>query len=97
VFLRAILGHGDHAAANGEVPVGVVGIEDRQRHTGALPHVAILHPALGGVDQDEIAIGVDPDGRDLRLAAGRDGRQMAWRRSISGSTDTRTAGRAKSA
>jgi hypothetical protein len=59
----------DDPAANLDVPSGMAGIGDTQRHSVVAGEVSLLLVAFDGVDQDCRAVVVDPDGRGLRRAA----------------------------
>jgi len=75
----ALFGRPPHPAADLDVAVGIVRIEDRQRDPRAFFHVACLDPALGGVYPDHPVGVVEPHRRHLRRAVRHDRREMGKR------------------
>ena len=68
-----VFGDLDDAAANLDVAVGIFGIDDGERDTRVAANVFIFLTALGGVEDDVLAVEVAPDGGDLRAAIGHEG------------------------
>src|SRR5579883_1858252 len=73
VLAGALLGDLGHAAANFEVAVRVLRVHDGQRDAGIAADIAILLAPLGGVEDDVLAVVVDPHGSDLGASVGHEG------------------------
>lgn len=68
VFIGAGFADFHHPALNLEVAVGVGRVGDAQGNARVAAHVAVFDPSFGRVDEDVIAVGVEPDRRHLRRA-----------------------------
>ena len=77
--VRALFGHVPDPAADLDVAIGIVGVEDRKRHRRAFLHIACLHPTFRGIDPDLPVRVVEPYGGHLRRPVRHDRRQMGER------------------
>src|SRR3990172_10818494 len=77
VLVGALLGDLRHGVPDGEVAVRIVRVRDLEGHVGPLLHIPVLEAALGRVDQNMLAVIVDPYGSDVRRAIGHLGRQVS--------------------
>src|SRR5205085_12267574 len=66
VRVCAMLGDFNNAAANLQIAVRVLRINDGQRNPRIAAHILILLAGFGGIDDDVVAFDVAPDGGDLR-------------------------------
>ena len=71
----ALLGDLRNLAADFQVTVWIVGINNGHGYAGIAAHIAVLLPALGGIEDDVIPVDVDPYGSGLRAAVGHQGGQ----------------------
>src|SRR6202521_6072366 len=70
VLVRAVLGNLNHGAAYLQITIGIVGIDDGQRHPRIAAHVAVLLPAARRIKDHMLAVEVAPHGSDLRASVG---------------------------
>src|ERR1700722_1137583 len=75
MLVRPIGRDGDPRPAPGHHVLLVVGVDDRDGHPGVVLHVALLDPALGRVEEEIVAVPVDPQRGDLRRAVLAEGGQ----------------------
>src|SRR3990172_1052022 len=73
VFICAFCGVADNFAANAEITIGLVRVLNGHRHFWTYFHVPVFHTPFVGVDENVLAIGAEPNGRDLRGAIGHKG------------------------
>jgi len=68
VLVGALFGDLGYATANREMPVRVIGVEEVNPNSRIAAHVAVLDVALDGVDDNVLAIVIDPNGSDVRAS-----------------------------
>jgi hypothetical protein len=66
VILGPLVRELDHAPANDHLSIGVFPIPYREGNPRVATDVGRLHAALGGVDEDVVAVRIDPHRRGLR-------------------------------
>src|ERR1700688_4567795 len=68
-----------HAPANLNITVRGLRIDDSYRHTRIAAHVLVLLTSLRSINDNQVAIEVDPNRSDLRAAIGHERCQAAER------------------
>ena len=70
VGVSALFGDFDYPAADFEIAIRIIGINNRQSYAGIAANVAIFLPSFGGIENDEVSVEVAPYWRYLRAAVG---------------------------
>src|SRR5207249_6074082 len=77
VGVGAALGDLDDFTTDSNVSVWIIGILNAERDMSVLPHVLVLHAALGAIEQDIVAIEFTPDRTDVRSSVLHQRRNMS--------------------
>src|SRR5258708_18228608 len=73
VLVGAVLGNLNHGAADLKIAIGIVGIDDGQRHPRIAAPVAVLLPSARRIKNHILAVEVAPHPSDLRSSVGHSG------------------------
>lgn len=76
VLVGTFGGVGYDPALHAEVTIGIGGVLNNHCHVHVFLHVAVFEPPFIGVDEDVLAISVEPDRRNLRQTFGVYGREI---------------------
>src|SRR5437762_13094399 len=60
VGVSAFFGDFDYSAADFEIAIRIIGINNRQSYAGIAANVAIFLPSFGGIENDEVSVEVAP-------------------------------------
>jgi hypothetical protein len=77
VVASAFIGAGDDPTAYSQIAVGIIRVLNGECHLRPCLHIAVFARALGGVDQQVLAIVINPDRGDVWGATGQQGSQVS--------------------